>query len=399
MEEQHFSVTVGCYEKFIFGFDLKLCFVPQQEKNSQDLKQLQEVKEEKIEATLIPSFSCATHSGCVKCIDSFDNILVSGSTDESISLFDLNKRIESGSLIKHQGAITCIKLFKNTHLFSGSEDGTIGIWRTYDWQCQLILRGHKGSILSISIHPSGKLALSTSKDATLKMWNLLKGKSAFTIKLKSESEIIEWSPKGTSYALVTGSKITLHAISNGQEVQSFQHEKHILSLKFVTDNILAAGGEDKIITLWNAITGEILQKIEGHTNRIKDLAIAFYDHNSLPLLISISSDGFIKVWNINTTKANILAETPTTARLTCLCCSPLSFSSTERQTSLNETETVPQIDEIDENEGEADQTENQNLENIVTGKGKHVSETVKKTHQMQVLKKDKKPKKKKRLMK
>ena len=39
-----------------------------------------------------------------------------------------------------------------------------------------MLSGHKEAITSISIHPSGKLALSVSKDNTLKLWNLVQGK-------------------------------------------------------------------------------------------------------------------------------------------------------------------------------------------------------------------------------
>ena len=38
-----------------------------------------------------------------------------------------------------------------------------------------MLSGHKEPITSISIHPSGKLALSVSKDNTMKLWNLVQG--------------------------------------------------------------------------------------------------------------------------------------------------------------------------------------------------------------------------------
>lgn len=38
-----------------------------------------------------------------------------------------------------------------------------------------MLSGHKEAITSISIHPSGKLALSVSKDNTMKLWNLVQG--------------------------------------------------------------------------------------------------------------------------------------------------------------------------------------------------------------------------------
>jgi WD40 repeat protein len=55
------------------------------------------------------------------------------------------------------------------------QDFTLCIWRVYDWQCVHILGGHKDTIHDFSIHPTGKMALSVSKDHTLKLWNLVQG--------------------------------------------------------------------------------------------------------------------------------------------------------------------------------------------------------------------------------
>jgi WD40 repeat protein len=37
-----------------------------------------------------------------------------------------------------------------------------------------------GAVNSLAVHPSGKLALSVGRDKTLRVWNLLVGKPAFT---------------------------------------------------------------------------------------------------------------------------------------------------------------------------------------------------------------------------
>jgi protein MAK11 len=90
----------------------------------------------------------------------------------------LRKRKELGSLLQHEGSITTIQFFSKTYMFSGSEDGTICIWRTKDWECLKILKGHKGRVNSLAIHPSGKIALSVSIDKTVRLWNLLTGQKA-----------------------------------------------------------------------------------------------------------------------------------------------------------------------------------------------------------------------------
>ena len=55
------------------------------------------------------------------------------------------------------------------------KDHNLSIWRVYDWQCLHILGGHKSYVNHFSIHPTGKLALSVSKDSTMKLWNLVQG--------------------------------------------------------------------------------------------------------------------------------------------------------------------------------------------------------------------------------
>lgn len=128
-------------------------------------------------------------------------ILASGSTDETIRLFNLRKHVELGCLMHHKGqikalnvdlkllsspsgTITALEYHGKSHMFSGSEDGTIGLWETNRWECLKTLKGHKSSVDSISVHPSGSLLLSIGKDRTLRTWNLITGRSAYISTLK-----------------------------------------------------------------------------------------------------------------------------------------------------------------------------------------------------------------------
>jgi WD40 repeat protein len=42
----------------------------------------------------------------------------------------------------------------------------------------------RGPVLSLSVHPSGKLALTVGQDKTLRTWNLITGKSAYISNIK-----------------------------------------------------------------------------------------------------------------------------------------------------------------------------------------------------------------------
>lgn len=47
-----------------------------------------------------------------------------------------------------------------------------------------------------SIHPSGRMALSVSRDRTLRLWNLLEGRCAYIKRLQGEGELVRWSSEG-----------------------------------------------------------------------------------------------------------------------------------------------------------------------------------------------------------
>ena len=59
------------------------------------------------------------------------------------------------------------------------------------------------------MHPTGLLALSTSRDDMLRMWNMAKGRSQYKTKIPSSTEAVAFSPGGTMYTLLSGSKVWL----------------------------------------------------------------------------------------------------------------------------------------------------------------------------------------------
>jgi hypothetical protein len=40
------------------------------------------------------------------------------------------------------GTITTLAFFSKTHMISTGEDGKLCIWRTKDWECLRVLKGH-----------------------------------------------------------------------------------------------------------------------------------------------------------------------------------------------------------------------------------------------------------------
>jgi protein MAK11 len=100
--------------------------------------------------TLQLTFAFAGHDGSVRCValnekgsGSTQSTLVSGGSDEIIRVFDLIKHKEVGSLLEHKAAVTAVDFFRSSHMLSGSQDGTVCVWRVADWLCLDNMRGHK----------------------------------------------------------------------------------------------------------------------------------------------------------------------------------------------------------------------------------------------------------------
>ncbi|NWR50433.1 PK1IP protein, partial [Regulus satrapa] len=295
--------------------------------------------------TIVPDFTHHGHCASLSAVAVCKKYVVTGSRDESIRIYDLEKRRECGMLAHHNGTITCLEFFGTSHLLSGAEDGVICIWNTKKWECLKVIKAHKGHVTSLSIHPSGKLALSVGTDKTLRTWNLVEGRSAFIKNLKQNAHIIKWSPNGETYVTVITNKVNIYRLDTASVTLTITTEKRISSLKFITDSVLAIVGDDEMIRFYNCDSQKCLCEFKAHENRIKD--ICSFEREGRHVVVTASSDGYIKMWNLDLDKIkdglSLLWEVNTKARLTCLAvwldqASEVKESSDKAATSSQETE-------------------------------------------------------------
>lgn len=158
--------------------------------------------------------------------------LVSGGVDEVIHIISMKHRIDAGTLVgAHSGTITALEFLRSAYLFSGSEDGTIAIWNSRKgWALEKVLRGHREGVTSLSVHASGKLLLSVSAgDRTLRTWNLVKGRCAYVINLKtpgaaSPPQQVVWSPSGAYFAVLYEHRLDVYDLGTGGVAHSVEKE-------------------------------------------------------------------------------------------------------------------------------------------------------------------------------
>lgn len=200
------------------------------------------------------------------------------------------------------------------------------------------MSGHRKEITSLSIHPSGKLALSTSRDSTLRIWDLIKGRCSYHHILDAIADVVAFSPSGALYALVAGNKVTIHRIGQEQEAGlsgELPHPWRVMCLAWADDAVLLTGTEAGSIHAWNVATSmQTCEKVKAHQTRLRGLAVGSREQSASPesdvqaktqahfTVASAASDGAVKTWcfstNVDQVTLQPLSEIATGARLTCL---------------------------------------------------------------------------------
>ncbi|KAM9308297.1 p21-activated protein kinase-interacting protein 1 [Gastrophryne carolinensis] len=299
--EDSLEVVCGCYEQVLFGYRVQPC-------------------EEGEQWIAKADFTHHAHTASLSVVAVNNRFVATGSKDETIQIYDMKKKVEHGVLLHHNGTITSLEFHGNTHLLSGAEDGLICVWNTKKWECQRTFKAHKGQVLSLSVHPSGKLALSVGTDKTLRTWNLIEGRSAFIKNIKQNAHLVQWSPSGEKYIVVIQNKADVYKLETASVIGTISNPVRISAIQFITDAFLAVAGDDEHIRIYDVESQKCLCAFKAHETRVKNLY--FFKRKDSLVLSSSSSDGYVKLWKMNLDKLSstpsLLCEVSTSARLTCL---------------------------------------------------------------------------------
>jgi len=210
------------------------------------------------------------------------NMLASCSADLSIKLWDFTSYDNLKTLNGHEHNVSGICFIPpGDYLASCSRDTTIKIWETSTGFCNKTLIGHEDWVRSVIASADGKTLASCSSDQTIRLWEVASGKC--TAVLRGHTHVVETICYATEAAQTA---IRASGLQGANAENSTEDGA-------AAGGILASGGRDKTIRLWDTATQQCLHSLSGHDNWVRSVAF----HSSGQFLISSSDDKSIKIWS------------------------------------------------------------------------------------------------------
>ncbi len=207
-------------------------------------------------------------------------------------------------------------------LATGSWDGMLRLWNLPDIELRQAINGHIGEINAIAFSPDSQLVAAAGRLHGVRVWRVADGTFLFHLgdpKRHGACFSVAFQPQG--HVIATGGwdqVIYLWDRTDGQSIGTFVgHEGLINSLTFSPDgSLLFSVGYDRIVRVWRMADRSLMYALRGHGDTI--FSVAASPDGSLAA--SASADGMIFIWRVTDGQPLQVLSTPAGA------CFGLAFS-------------------------------------------------------------------------
>ena len=227
-------------------------------------------------------------------------LAVSGSSDKSLKVWDLERGVELRSLRGHADTVEKVVITPDgRRVVSASGDKTIRVWDIESGEQLHNLHGSQSIITNLMLAPDGHRIISSSfEDQTIKIWDIESGKLLNTLR-GHNSFVAGFAITPDEQLVVSASgdwTLKLWDLKIGCELRTLKgHTASVRAVAITPDGRWAASGSgDKTIKLWDLKSGSELYTFQGHTDNVNFIAISPDGRR----LISASNDNSIKIWDI-----------------------------------------------------------------------------------------------------
>jgi len=273
-----------------------------------------------------PQGECITtfkgHMETVYCVAfaPHDNILASASHDRTIRLWDIDKKAPAGLLLGHRKPVRqCTFSPDGTMLASVGYDKKVRIWSFPGGAPLSTFDGHSGFLRCVAFSPDGTTVASGGDDHTVRLWSVKSGRSLGVLRDHKECVYgISFSIDGTTLASAGyDNSLHLYNWNDRTKIRTISaHDTMVFSIEFSSlwgdGRAIATSGDDKTVRVWDTKSAKQLATLRGHTESVFSCAFS----PTLPILVSASHDGTLKLWDLKVAAKEIATRPPSPSRTT-----------------------------------------------------------------------------------
>jgi WD40 repeat protein len=237
-------------------------------------------------ARCVPRHVYSGHTGKVLCCCMVRGLLVSGSEDKTVRVWDLVSGTLLSTLYEHTHAVLCMTTDEKRTVFTGGADNTVCMWSVDRMESRLLsaMKKHKQAVLCMTYCHAINSVISGGRDHDVAVWRAgqtqpgSEGSGSQGIALNSRF----WADddEGRSREVNLGDLRML--VGHEASVTCVETEGHII----------ATGSDDKSVRLWNAVSGACLRVLEPHGGPVSCITIRGQ------MLLSGSFDGKVRLFDL-----------------------------------------------------------------------------------------------------
>ena len=237
------------------------------------------------------------HNGGFTClaITKDSSMLVSGSEDKCVRMWNINSKEQVACLNKHKNTVWCLALSHDDSLVvSGSLDRTLILWDIKSGSDLNVLKGHSKAVVAVRFNLDSSVVVSGSSNELI-FWRVQTGESLNKISVNGTVWTCVISADNVIFCGIDSYLESRDLISCTSKLSLKAHNMNINAIALSNnENYIVSCSDDKSIKIWENDNFTLIAQLLGHTQAVYSVCFSNNDYN----IISSSADESIIIWNI-----------------------------------------------------------------------------------------------------